>query len=43
MRFFGEIFTFCYVVNNIDIPLIINYGANIGFLLVILKYKIWIR
>jgi len=43
MWFFGEIFTFYYVANNIDLPLILNYGANIIFLIIIIKYKFWPR
>jgi len=38
--FFGEILTFAYVLPKMDLPLLINYSANIIFLLIILYYKI---
>jgi uncharacterized protein with PQ loop repeat len=38
--FFGEIFTMAYVLPKGDIPLISNYVVNIGFLGVILYFKI---
>lgn len=37
--FFGEIFTLVYVISKVDWPLILNYGLNIMFIAVILKYK----
>lgn len=38
---FGEIFTIIYVTPLMSIPLFINYGANLAFLSVIWRYKIW--
>lgn len=38
--FFGEILTFIYVLPKMDLPLLINYSANIIFLLIIIYYKI---
>ena len=38
--FFGEIFTFAYVLPKMDLPLLINYSANIIFLVIIVYYKI---
>jgi uncharacterized protein with PQ loop repeat len=38
--FFGEILTFAYVLPKMDLPLLINYSANIIFLLIILYYKV---
>ena len=38
---FGEIFTLIYVIPIMSIPLLINYVANLCFLCVIWKYKIW--
>jgi len=43
MWFLGEIFTVGYVIAENATPLILNYTANILFLLVIIKYKIWKR
>lgn len=40
---FGEIFTLVYVIYNIDIPLILNYVANLLFLSVIWKYRFYPR
>jgi uncharacterized protein with PQ loop repeat len=40
---FGEIFTIIYVIPLMSIPLFINYGANLMFLTVIWRYKIWQR
>lgn len=37
----GEIFTIIYVIPIMSIPLFINYGANLIFLSIIWKYKIW--
>jgi uncharacterized protein with PQ loop repeat len=38
--FFGEILTFVYVLPKMDLPLLINYSANLLFLSVIIYYKI---
>ena len=38
--FFGEIFTFVYVLPKMDFPLLINYSVNIIFLGIILYFKI---
>ena len=38
--FFGEIFTFAYILPKMDLPLLINYSANIIFLAIIVYYKI---
>lgn len=35
----GEVFTFIYVWEKSDIPLLINYSANIAFLSIITYYK----
>lgn len=43
MWFGGELLTVIYVAEKLDWPLLFNYSANIAFLLVILKYKIWPR
>ena len=43
MWFFGELFTLIYIIPKQDWPLIFNYTMNMGFLLVILKFKIWKR
>lgn len=40
---FGEIFTLVYVIYNLDIPLILNYVANLLFLSVIWKYRFYPR
>jgi uncharacterized protein with PQ loop repeat len=37
---FGEVFLLIYVINKLDIPLIINYLCNIFIVVVILYYKI---
>ena len=37
----GEIFTLIYVFPKLDIPLILNYSANIIFLSIIWRYKIF--
>ena len=34
MWFFGEVFTLIYVVDRLDIPLILNYSLNILFLFI---------
>lgn len=39
--FLGEIFTLMYVYNRHDVPLICNYILNLGFLIIIGRYKIW--
>jgi uncharacterized protein with PQ loop repeat len=39
--FFGEIFTFAYILPKMDLPLLINYSANIIFLSVIIYFKIF--
>lgn len=40
MWFFGEVFCFVYVVDRIDVPLILNYGFNLLILVFMLYYKI---
>ena len=40
MWFFGEVFTFVYVLPTLLWPLVFNYTANLVFLLIILFYKI---
>ena len=40
MWFVGEICTFIYIIPKLDLPLLVNYGANICFLTVIIYYKI---
>ena len=37
---FGEVFLLVYVINKLDIPLIINYLSNIIIVMVILYYKV---
>ena len=39
--FVGELFTFVYVLPKMDLPLLVNYSANLLFLTVILYYKIF--
>jgi uncharacterized protein with PQ loop repeat len=39
--FFGEIFTFAYILPKMDLPLLINYSANIIFLSVIIYFKLF--
>ena len=42
--FTGEVCTFIYILSSIiSIPLLCNYFANILFLLIIIKYKIYPR
>lgn len=41
MWFIGELFTLIYIWPKSDMPLIINYSANLAFLLIIIYYKIW--
>lgn len=36
---FGEIFTFAYIMPKMDLPLLLNYTANIIFLAIIIYYK----
>jgi uncharacterized protein with PQ loop repeat len=37
---FGELFTFAYILPKMDLPLLINYSANIIFLTIIVYFKI---
>lgn len=39
----GEILTLVYIVPKQDWPLIFNYVVNLGFLAVMLRYKLWPR
>jgi uncharacterized protein with PQ loop repeat len=39
--FWGEIFTFIYILPKMDLPLLINYSANIIFLSVIIYFKLF--
>ena len=39
--FTGEILTFVYIIPKMDLPLLVNYSANIIFLIVIIYFKIW--
>jgi uncharacterized protein with PQ loop repeat len=39
MWFIGEICTFIYILPKMDLPLLLNYTANIIFLAVIIFYK----
>jgi uncharacterized protein with PQ loop repeat len=39
--FFGEIFTFAYILPKMDFPLLINYSVNLIFLIIILYFKIF--
>lgn len=41
--FFGEVLTIIYVWPKSDYPLLFNYFLNLLFLIVIIRYKIWIR
>lgn len=41
--FGGELLTLAYVIPKMDLPLLFNYSANIAFLLIIIKYRIWPR
>ena len=41
--FFGEVLTIIYIWPKQDYPLLANYFANMCFLLVMLKFKIWER
>ena len=40
MWFVGELCTFVYIIPKMDLPLLVNYSANICFLLVIIYFKI---
>lgn len=39
--YIGEIFVFLYVLPKKDIPLLINYGANILAISVLIYYKVF--
>jgi len=39
----GELFTIIYILPTGSLPLYFNYGGNLIFVLIILKYKIWPR
>jgi uncharacterized protein with PQ loop repeat len=39
MWFIGEICTFIYILPKMDLPLLLNYTANIIFLAIIIFYK----
>jgi hypothetical protein len=39
----GEVFTLIYILPKADIPLLLNYSANIIFLIIIWKYKLFPR
>jgi uncharacterized protein with PQ loop repeat len=41
--FGGEVLTIAYVLPKADMPLLFNYFMNLGFLLVMLKFKMWER
>jgi uncharacterized protein with PQ loop repeat len=41
--FGGECLTIAYVLPKMDFPLLANYSANMVFLLIMLRYKIWER
>ena len=43
MWFFGEVFTLVYIIPKMDMPLLANYVVNLGFLGVILYFKIFPR
>ena len=40
MWFSGELLTLIYILPKLDLPLILNYSANIIFLLIIIYYKL---
>ena len=40
MWFIGELCTFLYILPKMDLPLLVNYSANIIFLIIIIYYKI---
>jgi uncharacterized protein with PQ loop repeat len=37
--FFGEFFTFLYILPKNDWPLMLNYSFNLIFVLIIIRYK----
>lgn len=39
--FTGELFTFVYILPKMDLPLMVNYSANILFLCVIIYFKLF--
>lgn len=39
----GEIFTLIYIIPKSDLPLLLNYSANIIFLVIIWKYRLFPR
>lgn len=41
MWFVGELCTFAYIIPKMDLPLLVNYSANIIFLIIIIYFKIW--
>jgi uncharacterized protein with PQ loop repeat len=41
MWFIGEICTFVYIIPKMDFPLLVNYSANICFLVIIIYFKIY--
>jgi len=41
MWFFGEVFTFAYVLPKMDYPLLANYVVNFAFLIVIIWFKLF--
>ena len=43
MWYIGEICVLAYVIPKKDIPLIFNYGLNILFITVIIKYRLFPR
>ncbi len=43
MWLIGELCTFAYILPKMDLPLLVNYSANIVFLSVIVYFKIFGR
>lgn len=43
MWFWGEIFIIIYVLPKGDIPLLLNYAANLAIISTIARYKFWPR
>ena len=41
MWFIGEICTFIYILPKMDLPLLLNYTANIIFLAIIIFFKLF--
>lgn len=39
----GEIGTLIYVIHLADYPLLLNYGANVISLAIVIKYRFWPR